>query len=264
MYSSKILVVGSPASGKTTFLRNIDGIENTTPENTTKIIDFSINLKNHPIDNNRTLSMMIWDIKGDWQFHEDYSYCFRGAYGCLLFFDLTNYESFYNLNHWISFVRAHTNSNIPFFLIGNKADLEHSITVATVQELRKEFNIRKVFFTSQIEEEYNNLIFNELATNVFDYLMNNPYKNLYRKPIAPNEEALYHKFLEFSAICPICKNKNHIDYLRKFYSTHNPEKKKLRVRLLNLMRESEEFEEIYINKIRLGVPCCTCHTKFFR
>ncbi len=81
--------------------------------------------------------------------------------------------------------------------------------------------------------------------------------------LSAEEKVLFHKFLEFFLICPVCKKENHKSYLKKFYFDNDHEKTRLRTRLLNLISESNEFDEIYYNKISLGIPCCDCFKNIF-
>jgi len=37
----------------------------------------------------------------------------------------------------------------------------------------------------------------------------------------------------------------------------------LRERLIELMDASKDFDTLYYNKIRLGIPCCSCFKKQF-
>lgn len=52
-----------------------------------------------------------------------------------------------------------------------------------------------------------------------------------------------------------CNQKNHRNYLRSFYFDTDEEKLRLKERL---MEDASEFDDIYYNKIVLGIPCCDC------
>jgi glutaredoxin-related protein len=81
--------------------------------------------------------------------------------------------------------------------------------------------------------------------------------------LPPEEKKVFHKFLEYFSTCPICKGKNHEAYLKTFYFNNGSDKKTLKKRLLKLMDESKDFDDVYYNKILLGIPCCDCFKKFF-
>lgn len=81
--------------------------------------------------------------------------------------------------------------------------------------------------------------------------------------LTPEEKLVFHEFLEYFSNCPICKKKNHKAYLKTFYFHNSLEKKLLKKRLLKLIDESKDFDNIYYNKIFVGIPCCDCFKKYF-
>ena len=84
---------------------------------------------------------------------------------------------------------------------------------------------------------------------LFDY-----YNNL-----SEEEKELCDAFLDYFAICPICKEKNHQTYLVRFYFDNNPEKSNLRKQLIKLLDKIKNFNK----KTIVGIPCCKCHEKLF-
>ena len=81
--------------------------------------------------------------------------------------------------------------------------------------------------------------------------------------LTPEEKMVFHEFLEYFSICPVCKKKNHKAYLKTFYFHNSPDKKNLKKRLLKLIAESKDYDNIYYNKIFVGIPCCDCFKKYF-
>ena len=71
--------------------------------------------------------MQIWDTAGQERYHSMQGVFFHGADGCVLVFDLTNTESFNQINKWkkqfIETVNVKNISEFPFVLVGNKSDL---------------------------------------------------------------------------------------------------------------------------------------------
>ena len=49
---------------------------------------------------------------------------YKGVSGVLLFYDITNNDSFKNLENWNHEIGIHANSKISMVLVGNKSDLE--------------------------------------------------------------------------------------------------------------------------------------------
>ena len=81
--------------------------------------------------------------------------------------------------------------------------------------------------------------------------------------LSEEEKAIFRQFLEYFSTCPICDTNNHKSYLKTFYFSDNLDKKILKKRLLKLIEESKSYNNIYYNKISLGIPCCNCFKKVF-
>ena len=81
--------------------------------------------------------------------------------------------------------------------------------------------------------------------------------------LSQKEKQLFHNFLDYFAHCPVCKRRNHNTYLKTFYFDESIKKRDFKERLLKLMDESKDFNDIYYNKILFGIPCCECFKKFF-
>lgn len=84
------------------------------------------------------------------------------------------------------------------------------------------------------------------------------YQEDYNK-LTGEEKEKFHEFLELGSICPICKAKNHINYLKKFYFNKKSDKINLKNSLLKLMEQSKDFSK----NISIGIPCCSCYRKVF-
>ncbi|MHA1334137.1 MAG: hypothetical protein ACTSPW_00130 [Promethearchaeota archaeon] len=70
-------------------------------------------------------------------------------------------------------------------------------------------------------------------------------------------------FITFFSQCPVCHKKNHISYLKEFYFSEDPQKIRLKEKLLRLMENYEEFPYLYKSEIVIGIPCCNCFKNFF-
>ena len=77
-----------------------------------------------------TVTLQIWDTAGQERF-QSLGYAFyRGADCCCLVYDITNAKSFESLAKWkqtfLDNAAPNDPSNFPFFLLGNKIDMESS------------------------------------------------------------------------------------------------------------------------------------------
>ncbi|XP_029974700.1 ras-related protein Rab-7L1-like [Salarias fasciatus] len=128
----KILIVGNPTVGKTSFVQQyVSGQFNKTYK-TTVGVDFSV--KTLPWSDNETVRLHIWDIAGqEYSFSVTRTY-FRGALGCVLMFDVTNSNSFLSCLQWKqdlnNKVMLPSGAPIPCILLANKCDLPERVVTA--------------------------------------------------------------------------------------------------------------------------------------
>ena len=118
----KVLLLGNSNVGKSSlFLRFVDDIWNDTFVPTIGV-DFKI--KTFDIDEKK-IKMQIWDTAGQERFKNIIASYYRGAHGILLLYDVTDRDSFKNLNNWLIEIEKNANKNVLKILIGNKTDLEN-------------------------------------------------------------------------------------------------------------------------------------------
>ena len=77
--------------------------------------------------------MQIWDTAGQERFKNITASYYRGGNGVLVVYDITDRDSFENLNSWLIEIEKNANKNVYKLLIGNKSDLEEKRKV-TYQE----------------------------------------------------------------------------------------------------------------------------------
>ena len=77
--------------------------------------------------------MQIWDTAGQERFKTITSSYYKGAHGVALVYDITDRQSFKDIENWQVETEKHGSEDIVKILIGNKVDLESSRTV-TFQE----------------------------------------------------------------------------------------------------------------------------------
>ena len=117
----KVLLLGNSNVGKSSlFLRFVDDIWNDTFVPTIGV-DFKI--KTFELDNKK-IKIQIWDTAGQERFKNIIASYYRGAHGILLIYDVTDKDSFKNLQNWLIEIEKNANKNVLKVLIGNKSDLE--------------------------------------------------------------------------------------------------------------------------------------------
>lgn len=132
-YLYKFIILGDNNCGKTSLLgRYTDDIVQTEEYYPTIGVDFKIKTVE---SNGKQIKINIWDTAGQEKFKSIISYYYKNVAAAILVFDVTNRESFENIQCWIDEIKFNCNlsDKIPMVLIGNKND-KISKRVVTVSE----------------------------------------------------------------------------------------------------------------------------------
>jgi Ras-related protein Rab-1A len=124
----KVLLLGNSDVGKSSLiLRYVDQVWSDTFVPTIGV-DFKV--KTTQLEN-KNIKMQIWDTAGQERFRNVISSYFRGAHGILLIYDVTNRDSFKNLESWLIEIEKNASENVLKILIGNKNDLQDEKEITT-------------------------------------------------------------------------------------------------------------------------------------
>ena len=91
------------------------------------------------------IKLQIWDTNGCERFRSIRTSYYRGAQGFLLVYDVTDRNSFTDIDQWLTEIQRHCDdSNVNIILIGSKCDLTKRREVSTEEgsELAKKHNFR--------------------------------------------------------------------------------------------------------------------------
>lgn len=78
---------------------------------------------------NKTVQIQIWDTAGQDRFREPALSYYRGAVGIILVYDVSDPQSFQNLDYWIKRIQDNVDSEAEIILIGNKIDKINEVLV---------------------------------------------------------------------------------------------------------------------------------------
>ena len=131
-YLFKLIIIGDSGIGKSCLLNRFADDAYTDSYISTIGVDFKI--RTLEIDG-RVVKLQIWDTAGQERFRTITSSYYRGAHGIMLVYDITNPESFTNLNQWLNEVEAYAKDDIRKILIGTKSDLADKRKVAFADAL---------------------------------------------------------------------------------------------------------------------------------
>ncbi|MHA1986342.1 MAG: hypothetical protein ACW98D_06880 [Promethearchaeota archaeon] len=286
----KITLVGSPRVGKTSFIRELSDYQRNR-FSTLRNLGISIEIIDTNLDNEEICRSAVWELSQRTHHQWFIPTFFRGAAGSIIFFDLSCHQTFEDLNLWIKLIRK-INGNIPIYLIGSKEDLEPDVFPDEIDEFFRNNSIIGYSSTTVYDESKRDTIFKKLITNVVERYTNKTAVNNQMEPIQESLEDILNQinrvvyrresivddyynslpaeekircdnFIGHFTNCPICKNENHVSYLRKFYSSKNKIDIELKKQLMKVLKLSENFDKLFYNKIILGIPCCNCFQSFF-
>ena len=129
-YLFKFLLIGNSAVGKSSLLlRFSDNIFNES-----FLPTIGVDFKIRTIDlGGKTAKLQIWDTAGQERFKTITATYYKGAHGIILVYDITDKQSFRDIDNWLGEVEKHASENVVKMLVGNKCDLESQRQV-TYQE----------------------------------------------------------------------------------------------------------------------------------
>ena len=156
----KVLLLGNSDVGKSSLLLRF--VDKLWTDSFVPTIGVDFKVKTIQIGE-KTVKMQIWDTAGQERFRNVVASYFRGSNGILLIYDVTNRDSFKNLDNWLEVIENNASDNVLKILIVNKIDL---VDEKKIEELKQEFKDYKCVFISVKQwvwfEELKEILANEL------------------------------------------------------------------------------------------------------
>ena len=175
-YNIKCVILGDAATGKTSIINTYHTTHIKNYESTLGATYWELNFKY----DNKNIKINFWDTAGQERYNSLIPMYIRDCDIVILTFDLTNRDSFKNLEKWRKFVFK--NYDLPnIIIVGNKADLELYIKIeqAEIEEyLEKNFCKKPKFFRTSALENIN-------ISNLFDYVFDVSKDIIETKKIEP-------------------------------------------------------------------------------
>ncbi|MFX0075970.1 MAG: Rab family GTPase [Candidatus Hermodarchaeota archaeon] len=252
-YKLKLVLGGSHGSGKSTFINS--NKSGSSP------IGVSFETVECFVNEGEHFKFVVWDLKDRERFRFLFPFFCRGACAGLLCVDLSNKESFFDLNRWITLFRESA-GDIPIIVVGTKSDLsKHEVREEMINDMAVKEGVEYVGQTSMLNLD-------EKLDDVFKKLIQNLIPNISIDyfHISKKEDDEEFKIMEkFFNRCPICKKMNHhsADLKRIYTNKTNPNTMGLRENLIRLVDNIDILKFEYPNEITVGIPCCECYKKLF-
>jgi len=135
-YQFKVILLGDGAVGKTSIAMRF--ADNAFSQNYKQTVGVDFFIKRLTLQSTISIALQLWDIGGQSIGSKMITNYISGADAVLLCYDITNYESFANLEDWYRLVlKAFKDKEMPFVaLMGNKNDLKHLTAVRFAQHTK--------------------------------------------------------------------------------------------------------------------------------
>ncbi len=160
-YILKILTIGDNNVGKSSIIEKYIDDKFDGNNKPTIGIDFKTKIIQK---GNELIKLSIYDTAGEEKYRYLIKNYYNGANGILLIYDITNRNSFHNLNLWFEELEKNLDlNNLYIYLIGNKADLiqEREVSYEEAKDFADKKNIPYIEISAKTGDNINKL-FNQM------------------------------------------------------------------------------------------------------
>jgi len=189
-YIFKIVIIGDSGVGKSCMLLRFADNEFTDSYISTIGVDFKIKTLNVEGTN---VKLQIWDTAGQDRFRTITSSYYRHANGIIIAYDITDTQSFENVQKWLEEITRYATEDVAKLIVGNKCDLE-SERVVKFEDGKHMANSFDIPFIETSAKSSTNVInaFMEMATTIKKHLgINNITNKNPNKQLFESEEISY-------------------------------------------------------------------------
>ena len=182
-YLFKIVVIGDSGVGKSCLCnRYTKGFYNDT-----FITTIGVDFECHTVSvDGKVVKLQIWDTAGQERFLAITNSFYRGAQGIIIVFDVTNWESFENIQKWLKEVEERE-PKVPYKLIlGNKCDQDSRrvITFDAANEFANKLNIPYLETSAKDAVNVDQAFFN-MASEIKTHFITNSLQNSDKETTLP-------------------------------------------------------------------------------
>ncbi|KAI6657784.1 Ras-related protein ORAB-1 [Oopsacas minuta] len=139
-YLFKLLIIGDSGVGKSSLLLRFAEGTFTKSYLSTIGVDFKLHTVN--LDG-KVVKLQIWDTAGQERFRTILNSYYRGAHGIIVVYDVTDQDSFDNVEKWFKEIERCCTPNVSKLLVGNKCDMTSTkiVDYTTAKEFADEANV---------------------------------------------------------------------------------------------------------------------------
>ena len=153
IFEAKVITLGDSGVGKTNFIFRF--IEDKFMLNHFSTYGIDTKFKNVKLENGYEIKFKIFDTAGQERFKSISNNYIKKANGILLMYDITDKQSFNNIENWMQTIKDNAGNKMATVLIGTKCDLEEERAIPTEKgkNLAEKFEIH--FFETSSKENIN-------------------------------------------------------------------------------------------------------------
>lgn len=173
----KIMLIGDTGVGKSSILLRYVDDEFRINYSTTIGVDFKIKTVDFA---DKKIKTQIWDTAGQERFRSIINSYYRGVHGAFIVFDLTDLDSFNNVDGWVNDLNKYSNKQVVRILIGNKNDLvnERVISRQTAESYASRSGMLYIETSAKTSKNIN---------SCFQNLIKNIHRNIIAKELVIDE-----------------------------------------------------------------------------
>ncbi len=164
----KIITLGDSKVGKSSLI--VQYLDNKFSINYLSTIGFDLKHKQITLKDGTDVRLKLFDTAGQERYRSVADSYIKKANGILLIYDITEKESFQNIENWLESIREEMGDKLlPIILVGNKSDLKNERIIPTEEGKKKAEEYGFPFYETSCKTGENvNICFNELAELVYE------------------------------------------------------------------------------------------------
>ena len=150
----KLVFLGEQSVGRTSLISRFmfDSFDDKTTYQATLGIEF---LSKTMYLEDRTVRLVLWNMTGQERFRSLIPSYIRDSAAAVVVYDITNANSFQQVNKWIEDFRAERGRDVIIMLVGNKTDLQDKRQVSMEEGERKATELNVMFIETSAKAGYN-------------------------------------------------------------------------------------------------------------
>jgi small GTP-binding protein len=198
METYKLILIGDSTVGKTNLLTQY--VDGKFSEQNISTVGIEFKNKIIELNNGRKFRLQIWDTSGQEKFMSLTKNYFRGCNAALFVFDVTNKNSFDNIQNWLDLYIDVNGEKSKKVLIGNKIDLDlgkREVDKEVAENFAKERGL--LYFEISAKKSYNKEI-NDMFVKIVESFGFNDYANIKEK--SSSEDPIRQRKIELNKKSP--------------------------------------------------------------